>query len=268
LTQFDGNALSYITNIDTRNFKSPNRALAAVYHGSPIVFHDKLYLSYGGQLARFDGDVVTFIPNPAGMLPTDGYLGGPFIANDRLYLKYSIGGTRFGNFSNGAVLAYLNETGRPASAAQAAPAPPAPARASPLSTPPAPSTPASSTPAAPPAQATDVKPASISRDGEQWSVSFTDESGKNQISKIVRPSIVNFTPQIWQNLNTQRVGEGMWLAPVATEDKVRIVNVTTRLNGPKYSVDRITISPPVTMGQVAEFVKAYGFQLNPGPAPK
>ena len=77
-------------------------------------------------------------------------------------------------------------------------------------------------------------------------VTFVDEGGHQQTVKMVRPNLVGFTPEIWNELNTNQAGRGMWLAASGIAGKVRIVDVQSDVI--------VNVGPPVTMAEVAELV--------------
>jgi len=89
LAELEGNAIKFIPNPDG----------GAGYLGNPIIFHDKLYISYQnsqgkGQLGEFDGEHLKLIPNPdAGFGYVTNTVGGPVmntvICDDKLYINYT-----------------------------------------------------------------------------------------------------------------------------------------------------------------------------------
>lgn len=103
---------------------------------------------------------------------------------------------------------------------------------------------------------------SISNSFGNWTVTFVDEAGKKQSLKIVRPNIVGFTPQMWDDLNKNHAGHGMWLASDAGSGKVPIIDVKVKPQGSTIVVDQVIVAPAGTMAEVTQFVAAHGFVLQ------
>jgi hypothetical protein len=97
----------------------------------------------------------------------------------------------------------------------------------------------------------------IAHTGNNWTVTFIDETGAKQTLPMTRPNLVGFTPAMWEDANKNHMGLGMWLAAVP-DGKLRIVVVEVNTNSVPGFVGNVTVAPPATMDETVTFAATKG----------